>query len=73
MLIADNSSQRVLEIQLQTQRQYEQTMKNLDQVNATVAFVVTAIRDMESLIEAKINSIAGLIGGTGMLLSLRSH
>ena len=40
-------------------------MKNLEQVNATVTYIVTAIRDMESLIESKISSIAGLIGGTG--------
>ena len=63
--VADNSSRRMLEIQLDTQRQYEQTMKNLEQVNATVTFIVTAIRDTESLIESKINRVTGLIGGTG--------
>ena len=65
MTVADNSSRRMLEIQLDTQRQYEQTMRNLEQVNATVTFIVSAIRDTESLIESKINRVTGLIGGTG--------
>ena len=72
MFPTDNSSQRVLHIQLETQRQYEQTMKNLEQVNATVTYIVTAIRDMESMIESKISSVAGLIGGTGGVYVPRS-
>ncbi len=63
--ISDKSSQEVLSYHDETTKNYKETIKNLQRINETVAFIVEAMDDMQDGLEHKLNWLTNFVGGTG--------
>ncbi|XP_074654833.1 protein brambleberry-like [Tubulanus polymorphus] len=60
----DNSSKNVLMYHHEAAEQYQKTLKNLQQVNATINFIMNTVTDMKSGIDSRLSWLISLIGGT---------
>ncbi len=64
-LFSDESSQEVIHYHEETTKNYKDTIRNLERVNKTVAYILDAVDKMQSGIENTLRWLTNFVGGTG--------
>lgn len=65
----ESSTNQIMEQNMEAAEQYEQTLKQLDQINQTVHFLLNLTNSLRTEVDQKLGWLTNYIGDTGKILN----